>query len=214
MLLICCDNRSEWSDALYQSLLAPLPEELAARAGRFRRWQDRQASILGKRLLQLLRRRIGLPEALSEMSWTQQGRPFLPGPGDFNISHTDGLVICGWTEAGRIGVDVERIRPIDPAQFASVLSGQEQAAVQASATPGTTLLRIWARKEAVAKAAGSGITGDELPSCERAGTVTFAGGRWTLRDLPLPGYAAACAVSEPAANPPFQVEHVDLDALA
>ena len=143
---------------------------------------------------------------------TEFGKPFIEGNVDvqFNVSHTDGLALLGFTRKRQIGVDVEKIRfqddPLGLAEryFSShetenlkKLSGDELE---------TAFFRCWSRKEAYIKARGEGLS---LPldrfdvSVEsRQGQVLLAtrpdaseAERSVVLDLHVGGgYAAAVAV--------------------
>ena len=93
------------------------------------------------------------------------GRPRLARPRlalDFNVAHSGGLVVCGVVGSGRIGVDVEEVRPIDVALAGSVFAAEELRYVT-DAAPATALRRfydVWTLKEAYLKAVGTGFRGN------------------------------------------------------
>jgi phosphopantetheinyl transferase len=111
-----------------------------------------------------------------------RGRPDLvPTPGvpflSVSLSHTDGLVVLAVTEAGDVGIDVERIEPrrriveIAKRCFAS----EETAALRTASTERRPVLfaTLWILKESYLKARGVGIWGGiELASRSMATTVS------------------------------------------
>jgi phosphopantetheinyl transferase len=112
----------------------------------------------------------------------------------FSISHSDGLVACAIAPADRvaaIGIDLERVRPLDPVRFRHVLPRAVEARVDSM-----SLLRAWTRREAVLKAAGASLRHIGEVDVDAAGAIArFEGRRWYLAELDLPpthcGYCAS-----------------------
>jgi 4'-phosphopantetheinyl transferase len=93
------------------------------------------------------------------------GKPALLGAGaslEFNLSHCEEGALLAIARDARIGVDLERVRLDFPwAALASrIVSAREQRQLLgAEGGPRDALLsRLWTRKEAVAKATGTGLT--------------------------------------------------------
>lgn len=94
-----------------------------------------------------------------------RGKPYLPGGPSFNVSHSADAVVVAIAEKGRVGVDVERVRPVQ--RMAGVAARKfapaEQAWFEAAGTGAdadernVAFFRIWTRKEAFAKALGRGL---------------------------------------------------------
>jgi 4'-phosphopantetheinyl transferase len=110
----------------------------------------------------------------------------------FNISHSGDWALIAVADAP-VGVDLERPRRFrnptglarrlcTPRELDSVRGGEDQ----------TGLLRLWVRKEAVAKADGSGLL-MALGGLDVLDPIV--GGEWVVHDLvpPTPGYVAAVA---------------------
>ena len=99
------------------------------------------------------------------------GKPeLLDQPCHFNLSHTDDLALIAIAPCGpdnAVGIDLEKIRPLDYQAVARpVLSELDQRAL-AQATPSAQadlFFQLWVRHEARAKATGAGIaTHSTLP---------------------------------------------------
>lgn len=125
----------------------------------------------GERLLaSLVSVRVMLGEVLGQdagqlrLARTGAGAPYLPDWPGHNISISRSL---GWTatalsEAGEIGVDIERVRDIDwRAMLDMLCSENERAGVLAAAgsegAQTARFFRLWTIKEAVMKAMGLGF---------------------------------------------------------
>ena len=140
------------------------------------------------------------------------GKPILlpaaPRRIEFNYTHTDGLALIAVAPGSPVGIDVERAdRHADfQAIAARFFTEEEQAFLRKE--PGETLfLHIWTRKEAVLKAAGTGLAAG-MKSCSVAraegwnARIPFGGCTYEVREVAVPeGYVAAlaCAVADGAA---------------
>lgn len=115
------------------------------------------------------------------------GRPCIAIPKEkserfvqFNISHTNELVVLAVGQALEIGIDVERIRAvIMPAQIANHYFSTEESAGLRHAPEhlrDRRFLELWTLKEAYTKAKGRGlsIALDSFAFCLGAGTVRLA----------------------------------------
>ena len=93
-----------------------------------------------------------------------RGRPLVVEPGGLHVSlsHAEAVVAAAVSRAAPVGVDVERLRPLaDRGALArTALSEAELKAVDElpEAHRDAQVLRFWTRKEAVAKALGTGLT--------------------------------------------------------
>jgi 4'-phosphopantetheinyl transferase len=136
------------------------------------------------------------------------GKPFIDEPGApaFNISHSHVLAVIAVSAGFAVGVDLERVDPLlDVAAiqrwFLSPKEGAHLVAVPPDART-HAFLRLWTRKEAVAKANGGGIAAGFAIAVPLTGGAapTFDGVR-TIVDLdPAPGYVAALAYDAPPAT--------------
>jgi 4'-phosphopantetheinyl transferase len=183
-----------------------------ARAARMRDPADAGRCALGAVLLRLVagralgQRPAEVPvERGCDRCGRPHGAPVLPGAGlHASVAHSTGLVVVALSQAGRVGVDVEAVtgrawRPAVPAACGPA----ERCHIGGAAD----FYAYWTRKEAILKAAGSGlrrpmteltvsapglppavlaVSGRPLPPCQ-------------LSDLPLAsGYRGAVAVLWPA----------------
>ncbi|MDQ0585306.1 4'-phosphopantetheinyl transferase family protein [Streptomyces rishiriensis] len=140
-----------------------------------------------------------------------RGRPLVVFPGGLHVSlsHGEAVVAAAVSWDAPVGVDVERLRPLaDRGALArTALSVSERQAVDAlpEALRDAQVLRFWTRKEAVAKALGTGL------ATHLRGIVTTAHGAvtalpdpcgeitaWSLADLAAgDGVVASVAVRAP-----------------
>jgi 4'-phosphopantetheinyl transferase len=128
----------------------------------------------------------------------------------FNLAHSEDMALIAVTRLGRVGVDVECIRPVKEmdALVARFFSARENEAFQkvVDAEKPAAFFNLWTRKEALLKATGEGITRSLslvevsfLPG-ERARLIAIAGdveqaAQWSLRELsPAAGFTGAVAI--------------------
>ncbi|MDY6988825.1 MAG: 4'-phosphopantetheinyl transferase superfamily protein [Thermodesulfobacteriota bacterium] len=150
---------SRLRDDQWRHYLDRVSVPIQSRIRRYHRWQDRQAGLFGKLLLQEGLREHGYDDvSLDDLSYNPFGRPFLNHPMDFNISHSHGYVICAMTKGARVGIDIEQIRAIDLLDFQRYMSPQEWKNVQKAPSPYGRFYEYWTMKESVIKGDGSGLS--------------------------------------------------------
>lgn len=117
------------------------------------------------------------------------GKPALAGGPWFNVSHAEDLAVCAVSAGRRVGIDVERVRPIPSAErivgrWFSTADGRWWRSLGPRARV-EGFLRLWTRQEAYLKALGVGLAGLEH-------RLLLDRARWEVLDLsPGPGYVGA-----------------------
>ncbi len=86
------------------------------------------------------------------------GKPELPGGMQFNLSHAGDYAVLA-TCSGSVGVDVERMRPIDSMRIAKrFFHPDEYAYLSSLPDPHAAFFSIWTLKESYVKALGFGFS--------------------------------------------------------
>jgi 4'-phosphopantetheinyl transferase len=148
----------EWTGQELADKLLLFPKDLAEKALRKRKWIDRQLSIAGRLLLKETLAQLGLQElSLNDLKFTSHHRPWVDSGIDFNISHSGNIVVCCATDNGKIGVDIEQVKPIDFEDYTDYFTENEWSIIQNAADPNGSFYDFWTRKEAVLKALGTGF---------------------------------------------------------
>lgn len=145
-----------------------------------------------------------------------RGRPHLAcAEADVNWSHSGEALLAAWTPSGRVGVDIELLRPRAKAMALAerFFAPEETAALRAlAADPGrldVAFTRLWCAKEALLKADGRGLSfgleklrfhlepdapDDAAPQLLCCDPALGQPGDWQLAAwTPLPGYLATLA---------------------
>jgi len=195
--------RTDFEESLCAEFAHMLTPSERTTAARFRFPHDRARALISRAGLRLLLGGyLGLaPESIA-FSTTAAGKPHLAGTSAvaFNLSHSGDYAAAVISRGREVGIDIEQIRSgADWRAIAARFFTEEEQDWLAS-TPGVAaFFRLWTAKEAVVKAAGTGlalalqhltvIPGQDSPP-------------WNVRELDLAtGYAAAVAFDGPPAAP-------------
>lgn len=147
------------SDALFARLT---PAE-QARAQRYKITKAREQFVIGRGLLRgLLSDFLGVEPLAVPLELLPSGKPVLAGGAGlhFNVTHTDGVAVLA-AGYSRVGVDVERVRPLADADglvgryFSAAEGAAFRALPECHRLP--AFFRGWTCKEAVIKAAGTTV---------------------------------------------------------
>jgi 4'-phosphopantetheinyl transferase len=223
-LTLAADEVHVWRASLRvpESRLAQLYDTLSPdekrRAARYRFPPDQQRFIVARGWLRaILGTYLHVPAGDVRFCYNQHGKPELdttPEPAQggpqFNLTHSDDVVLCAIASGRRVGVDVEHIRPgfANGTLAESFFTAREVALLRS--LPRTEQERAfftcWTRKEAYLKARGEGLIMpldafevSLLPQVAPALLQTPAdpaeATRWSLFELDIgPGYTASLAV--------------------
>lgn len=170
---------------------------------RAERFADRRAAArftaARAALRQLLGDRLGSAPAAIEIVEEATGRPRLSHSTlRFSVSHSGDMALVALADHGRIGVDIEALRPL-PAAVAIARAVQDAALAArleglSPAERSHAFLAAWTKREALAKASGHALDRSLTPSPGRARD----GLRIVPIDLPA-GYVGALASDSPLA---------------
>ena len=183
---------------------------------------DYRSQYLATRVLarRALGHALGAPPESLAFTRTPAGRPELapPSPLRFNLSNTEGLVVCLLSAHHEVGVDVEReSRGAKLLQLApTVFSAAEQRDLQALAPKlrERRAVVLWALKEAYLKARGKGLSlpldrfsfgfdgsGDVPARFEVDASLLDDAGRWQFHTLLLGDHRISAAIACPPSDP-------------
>lgn len=98
------------------------------------------------------------------------GKPYLEDRERyFSLSHSGDFVAC-IVDSKEVGIDIEKVRPVNPRIADRILNDQEKKVLETISEEyrDEELIRMWTRKESVAKCLGGGIFRNpkELPMDE------------------------------------------------
>jgi 4'-phosphopantetheinyl transferase len=200
-------------DSFEQACLDVMPPGIRASILRYNRWQDRQATLFGKLLL-LRALRIKFQDAGIQqfhlLDVTRFGKPFIPGGPDFNISHSEDMIVLAVIQSGAVGIDIEKIRPVNLQDFSQDLPEIANLQEKYDADDVNSLFfDCWTQKEAVLKGYGKGLLAPLEQVAIKEGAACFRESTWFIRKLFIKeGYC--CHVATDKILNHVVVEHVDL----
>ncbi len=156
--IVFCSLGERLSEPEFEQYLSILSIGEQQHIMRFHHWQDRQKSLIGKLVLRMILKNFNI-SPLDNLFYDQYERPFQREKEkvDFNIAHSGDWIVCGACDHGRIGVDVERIQPIEM-DIANQYFAENEVAFLFEQPQDKRLhcfYRFWTLKEAYIKAKGS-----------------------------------------------------------
>jgi len=151
-------NNKLLNSEAYQEYLKRMPDDVVCKILRFKRWQDAQASLFGKLLLQDGLKSMLLSYDLTNVKYNKYGKPFINRDIDFNISHSGKMVVCAISTEGEIGVDTEELKPITTDDFINHFTSVEWSEIHKGNNLSNNFYYHWTAKEAVIKAIGKGLS--------------------------------------------------------
>jgi phosphopantetheinyl transferase len=177
------------------------PDEVA-RARRGIPAVHRRRVLLRAALRAAVAAELGVEPRSVPLGTTPAGRPYVAADGtslDVSCSASGALGLVAVGRSCRVGVDVERVAPWSPDVLdEGWLSGSERLALARlpeDARP-VAVTRSWTQKEAVLKAAGTGLTGDPAATVTAVGRADGVVAGWHVRDVPVPpAWVASLAVA-------------------
>jgi 4'-phosphopantetheinyl transferase len=205
----------------FQKLLS---DDETARASKFRFEKDRHEFVVSRGMLRtLLASYLGGSATQLRFTYSEHGKPRLDDAEKadhltFNLSHSDGVILCAFARNREVGVDVEKMRDNFAVEEIAerFFSAGERNTLRTLAAEHRrqAFFYCWTRKEAYIKAKGEGLSlplhqfDVSLSPAEPAALVSTRpdaaeASRWSLYDVEAPsGYAAALAVEiGPITNP-------------
>jgi len=176
----------ELSAEMLGDYLMDLPDVLARKINRYRKWEDRQSVLFGKLLLLKGLQEYGFPaNCLKQLQYNKMGKPFLSSAPFFNISHADNYVVCAFNTKGRIGVDIEKIKAVELNDYQFLFDKESFRAIRQAADPEGAFFENWTIREAVLKADGHGLTEDVKNITLSNHVAKFKETEWYIKPLVL-----------------------------
>ncbi|NPV90610.1 MAG: 4'-phosphopantetheinyl transferase superfamily protein [Firmicutes bacterium] len=145
-----------------ERVCANLPEERQNKIRAYTRFEDSLRSAAAGLLLQrLAAERIQVPSGRPTWSRDQHGKPFLPGADGFhfNLSHS-GEWVAAVIDRTPVGIDIERVRPIDLklARDSFTASEYRELVLSPAAERESYFFQFWTLKESYLKLLGTGLS--------------------------------------------------------
>ncbi|MFB6457896.1 4'-phosphopantetheinyl transferase family protein [Chitinophaga sp. Hz27] len=185
----------------FESALSSMPTAIKDYVTRYHHFKDAGLALTSRLLLKHALEANQLPGNLLETIMADNyKRPYIPGCPDFNLSHTGDVAVCAFSTAGKVGIDIEKIQPIDLDDFDGIWTPNELQYIQHDHS---RFFYYWTRKEAIIKADGRGMHLPLQLIDVSKDEVLLDHKTWQLLELfLLPGYKSHIATDFPAYLPP------------
>lgn len=169
----------------FHQLLQQLPATLHPKALRYRSELNAYNYVAGRLLLKRGLDFFELDNDLEKVEFQKNGKPILSGI-DFNISHSDHQVVCAFSKEGRLGIDLEKVKPIEFDNFTAMFSAKEWVAINSADDSLRAFYWFWTRKESIIKALGLNLGHLHQIELDVSLDHFIAGGKqWFLQDIIL-----------------------------
>ena len=147
----------KWDEKKTFDNLNKLPNFYKEKIFKYKKKERRIASIIGKILL--INGLKLFQKNNNDLEYKEKGnsKPFIRNAPFFNISHSGDIVVCAISKTYDIGIDIEKIKPINIDTFTKILSKGDLNYIEKSPNPLNTFFEIWTKKEAILKSLGTGI---------------------------------------------------------
>ena len=175
-----------------QKVLNALPLSKQEILGKIKAEEVYHTSLAGYALLQKALQKLGFEkQTLADIIFHPHKKPFFQEGPDFNISHSHDRVVCAVSAGAQIGVDMEKEVSLDSYQLKKYFNEEELHYIDKDKE---RFYEVWTRKEAILKAANSGLM--EARKIRFYGThAVFAQVKWHLYTFNWDDYRIAIASS-------------------
>lgn len=165
----------------YESYLNEIPLKLRNEVLKFRNICDQHRCLVGKLMVRFALFQEGYDKnVLLNYNRDIHNRPFLSKKMDFNISHSGEYVVCGITDNGLVGVDIERMDSIEIESFLSVFTSSEIKKIDNRLDK---FYILWTQKEALSKAIGKGLLVKFKEISLENGRGSYRGDYWNVKSF-------------------------------
>jgi len=120
---------------------------------------DADISLISRFLLRsILAPLLGQKPSEIEFLYNEYNRPYLDGI-DFNLSHSGRRIVIAINKKGRIGIDIEKIRPVETSLADICFTEEEKKSViKNDEVVLDNFFQFWTLKESFIKADGAGMS--------------------------------------------------------
>lgn len=181
-------------DVIFNSFPATLQSKIVA----YKKKEDRKRVIAGKALLAEAMKILDIDYGLDKIKYTLHHRPYFDDSFDFNISHSDDFVVCAISRTNCVGIDIEKIRPVDINDLKIGFRDEDWRTVLDADDQLHAFFSLWTKRESFLKALGIGFT--QLLSAVNYNTNKIAWNQkeWSLRQITLhKNYCCHLTVDQP-----------------
>ena len=155
--ILYCNVDKLWSNEFFNQKISLLPKILQQKILLYKDKKEQQLRICGKLMLLQLMPDFSVTQGLNDIKYDVFNKPFLNGNFYFSIAHSGDLVVCVAAAENSIGIDIEKIKPIDVLLLKDIFTREEWLTLEFKNYELNYFYFLWTRKEAVLKVIGKGV---------------------------------------------------------
>jgi 4'-phosphopantetheinyl transferase len=192
-MIICYHTEilSPWTNDELQQKMELIPDGIKQKILLKRNHLDVQLSLCGNLLILALIKYFDANLTLAEIVYNDYQRPYFNDGFDFNISHSGNRVIGCATLNGKVGIDIELMKPVD-LNYDDYFTATEQQNIRNAKKPDTEFFTYWTRKEALLKAVGTGVYTPLLDIDVSADSFIYKGDNYHLSPINIAADYKSC----------------------
>ena len=180
-MIYIADTKPLYGEPLFQGLYHKINPYFREKIDKKRLMDDKCRTLAGAVLLKKGLEKMGENPDVRIYEWGK-GKPVIDGV-FFNISHSGEKAVCAFGTS-EIGVDIEKIKPLSERLMDKISLPSERAKISAA----KQIVRLWTRKEALAKCVGEGL-GEEIFKTDLSeDTVRYRGETYRLKSFEIGEY--------------------------
>lgn len=146
--------------------------------------EDKVRNLLGKLLLiEALKKSNHQSISLENIKFNNYLKPYLCNNLDFSISHSENYVFCAFGENLKLGIDIEKIQPINFDDFENIMNENEWFEIKTTSDSVLKFFDLWTLKEALIKAEGKGFFADLNKIIITRTNIEFENNTWFYQKL-------------------------------
>ena len=181
--------------------LGQMPKQVQEKIMRYRKWQDRLASLYGRIIIKKSLTAYGYNKnCLENLCITKYGKPFIDDNVYFNLSHSGKYVVCSVSEKERVGIDIEQVKSIKLSHYQKIVPPKKWKEIIRSDEKEQLFFDYWTMIESALKADGRGFL---LPTEDikvKGHEVILSNKKWFITNVNIdPHYCCnlATSISDP-----------------
>lgn len=173
-----------YDESQFQGLYHKVNKYFRDRVDKKKPCESKIQSLGGGYLLNCGLNELGLDAEKIKMDVSEKGKPYISGENIFfNIAHSKDLVVCAFGTS-EIGVDVEKIKPLSERLLNKISLPTERAKISAA----KQIVKLWTRKEALAKCLGTGLGENVYKTDLSEDTISLDGTVYRLKSFEVGEY--------------------------
>lgn len=193
-----------------EEVFESLPINIQSQVLRQKHEKDRNRIIIGKALLIAALETLEIDHCLDEIKYTSHHRPYLSTSLDFNISHSQDFVVCAISKKNRVGIDIEKMEPVNLDDFGQGFSKHDWNYIMTAKDQQQAFYSLWTKRESFLKAIGTGFfqSSEKIDFCRNK--IEWNANNWSIQEIFL-HKEYCCHLTANQQSPLIQLQEIRLN---